>query len=49
MIHEQIGAADKRHVRVRGNHHGLALAPGEEPGQRVAGRAVGQWLREKMG
>jgi len=47
-IHEQIGAADKRHVRVRGNHHGLALAPGEEPGQRIAGRAVGEWLREKM-
>lgn len=47
-IHEQIGAADKRHLRVRGNHHGLALAPGEEPGQRIAGRAAGEWLREKM-
>nr|WP_197524030.1 alpha/beta hydrolase [Cupriavidus sp. USMAHM13] len=47
-IYEQIPAADKRHLRVRGNHHGMALGRDEEPGQRVAGRHIVEWLRETM-
>lgn len=45
-IHDSIGSANKRHVRVRGDHHGRALDPGEEPGRYAAGRAVAAWLRE---
>ncbi|MGH6626756.1 MAG: alpha/beta hydrolase [Burkholderiaceae bacterium] len=45
-IYDSIGVATKRRERVRGNHHGQALADGEESGQVVAGRMVQQWLRE---
>jgi hypothetical protein len=45
-IYEGIGTSAKRRERVRGNHHGQALAEGEESGQIVAGRLVQQWLRE---
>jgi len=43
-----IGASDKRHERVRGDHHGRALTPDEEPGRYVAGRILQGWLREKF-
>jgi pimeloyl-ACP methyl ester carboxylesterase len=43
-IYAAIGSQDKQHVRVRGNHHGMALSHDEEPGQRVAGRQIVQWL-----
>jgi hypothetical protein len=33
---------------VRGNHHGMALSREEEPGQRIAGRHIVEWLRESM-
>ena len=45
-IYASIGASRKQRERVRGNHHGQALAEGEESGQVVAGRLVQQWLRE---
>ena len=45
-IHTGLGATHKPYQRVRGNHHGQALADGEESGQIVAGRMVQQWLRE---
>lgn len=45
-IYEGIATSAKRRERVRGNHHGQALAEGEESGQIVAGRLVQQWLRE---
>lgn len=45
-IYEGIATPAKRRERVRGNHHGQALAEGEESGQVVAGRLVQQWLRE---
>lgn len=41
-----LGSTDKRHERVRGNHHGRALGPGEEDGRFVAGRLIQDWLRE---
>jgi hypothetical protein len=45
-IYDSIASTRKRRERVRGNHHGQALAEGEESGQVVAGRMVQQWLRE---
>lgn len=47
-IVDALGAPDKRHLRVRGDHHGRALAAGEEPGRLEAGRLVAQWLREQF-
>ena len=43
-IFSAIGTADKRHLRVRGDHYGRPLAPGEEPGRYMAGRAIRDWL-----
>lgn len=43
-----IGAEDKTHVRVRGNHHGMALSRDEEPGQRVVGQNVIEWLNSRF-
>lgn len=45
-IYDSIGASNKRSAKVRGNHHGQALAESEESGQVLAGRMVQQWLRE---
>jgi hypothetical protein len=45
-IYASIGTSHKRRERVRGNHHGQALAEGEETGQVLAGRLVQQWLHE---
>jgi len=45
-IFSAIGTSEKRHERVRGDHHGRALAAGEEPGRYVAGRIVQEWLRQ---
>lgn len=47
-IYESLGTAEKRRVKVRGNHHGQALADGEETGQVLAGRQVQAWLRESQ-
>jgi hypothetical protein len=44
-IWQAIGSPAKTRHRVRGNHHGMALAEGEEPGQVAAGRHLGEWLR----
>jgi hypothetical protein len=45
-IFAAIGSSQKLHVRVRGDHHGRALAKGEELGRNIAGAKVGDWLRE---
>ncbi|WP_233146074.1 alpha/beta hydrolase [Pigmentiphaga sp. NML080357] len=47
-IHDALAARDKRHLRVRGDHHGRALAEGEEPGRYEAGRQLAAWLRERF-
>lgn len=47
-IYSQIPSQQKRHIRVRGNHHGMALSRDEESGQRIAGRYIVEWLRETM-
>jgi hypothetical protein len=46
-VFSMIGSSDKTHVRVRGDHHGRPLEPGEESGRSAAGRAVGEWLRDR--
>jgi hypothetical protein len=48
-IYDSIAASNKRSEKVRGNHHGQALAEGEESGQVLAGRMVQQWLRDGPG
>lgn len=45
-IHANLASSAKTHRRVRGDHHGRALAEGEEPGRYVAGRILRDWLRE---
>jgi hypothetical protein len=45
-IYESLGATHKSHRRVRGDHHGRALADGEEAGRYIAGRLLQDWLRE---
>lgn len=46
-IHRWIGSNDKTHVRVRGDHHGRPLEPGEPAGRTLAGEAIVRWLGQK--
>lgn len=45
-IYGQIAASGKTHLRIRGDHHGRALAAGEEPGRYIAGRELSRWLSD---
>jgi hypothetical protein len=45
-IYRSIASTNKRHLRVRGDHHGRALSPDEEPGRHEAGRQLASWLKE---
>ena len=49
---EEIAAAlsttDLQRERVRGDHHGRALACGEEAGRYVAGRMIADWLHSRF-
>lgn len=45
QIFDDIAASEKSHVRVRGDHHGRALAPDEALGREVAARHIQDWLR----
>ncbi|BDD93756.1 alpha/beta hydrolase [Pandoraea sp. NE5] len=45
-IYASLGSTRKSHRRVRGDHHGRALADGEEAGRYIAGRLLQDWLRE---
>jgi pimeloyl-ACP methyl ester carboxylesterase len=46
-IYESLGSSDKRHIRLRGDHHGRALSDQEDAGRYEAGRQIGTWLKEK--
>jgi pimeloyl-ACP methyl ester carboxylesterase len=46
QIFDALASKQKRHLRVRGDHHGRALSPGEAPGRLKAGRLLGAWLHE---
>lgn len=45
-VYAAIGTSTKRSIRIRGNHHGMALAEGERPGREIAGEAIRGWLAE---
>lgn len=45
-IYDAIPSRRKLRTTARGNHHGLALHEGEEPGQVLAGRHVSHWLAD---
>lgn len=45
-IYASLGSIKKTRLKVRGNHHGMALAEGEESGQVVVGRHLQEWLRQ---
>jgi len=45
-IFAAIGTSQKSHIRVRGDHHGRALAKGEELGRNIAGGHIRDWLHE---
>jgi hypothetical protein len=47
-IFASVGASQKSHIRVRGDHHGRALTPNEELGRIIAGRKICDWLRERF-
>ena len=44
-IYDNLASTEKQRHRVRGNHHGHALAEGEESGQMLAGQLVQKWLQ----
>ncbi|WP_239482871.1 alpha/beta hydrolase [Paraburkholderia sp. C35] len=43
-IYTDIAAKDKTRVKVRGNHHGMALTRDEPSGRDVVGQHIGTWL-----
>ncbi|WP_250481227.1 alpha/beta hydrolase [Caballeronia sp. GAOx1] len=45
-IYSDIAAKDKSRVKVRGNHHGMALTRDEPSGREVAGEHIGGWLNK---
>ena len=45
-IYESIRSSRKDRYRVRGNHHGQPLEPGEVSGQVLAGEHLSAWLKE---
>ncbi|NDZ18025.1 alpha/beta hydrolase [Variovorax sp. WS11] len=47
-IFETLATREKQRIDVKGNHHGHALAAGEELPQSVAVRAVVSWLDERF-
>ncbi|OZI71986.1 alpha/beta hydrolase [Bordetella genomosp. 12] len=48
QIFASLGSTDKTRVKVRGNHHGMALNEAEESGQLIAGRHIQDWLRTHL-
>lgn len=47
-IFATLSSRDKQRTRVRGNHHGQALAPGEPLGQDAAAGHIVEWLRARF-
>jgi len=46
-IFSWIGAGDKQHVRVRGDHHGRPFAGEEESGRSAAAKSMTDWLASR--
>ncbi len=47
-IYNGLRTSRKSRVKVRGNHHGMALTAEEESGQIKAGKTIQAWLRERF-
>jgi hypothetical protein len=47
-IFKTLGADDKLHLRLRGDHHGRPLSASEPPGRLAAGSAIGRWLKQQF-
>lgn len=47
-IYALLGSENKVRVRVKGNHHGMALSPGEESGREIAARYITAWLQKQL-
>lgn len=47
-IFEAMGAEDKTCLAIRGTHHGQPLADGEPSGQVLAGKAIRDWLHDRL-
>ena len=45
-VFDAVGTSSKRYLRIRGNHHGHALAEGEQPGRELVGLAIREWIAE---
>ncbi|RON56199.1 alpha/beta hydrolase [Pseudomonas frederiksbergensis] len=45
-IFDALGAADKQHHRVSGDHHGRSIQPGGPLGRREAGQRLATWLHQ---
>ena len=45
-VYAAIPRADKQRLRIRGDHHGQPLQPGERSGRLVAGEAIRDWLAQ---
>nr|WP_221622404.1 MULTISPECIES: alpha/beta hydrolase [unclassified Burkholderia] len=43
-IYNDIASKNKTRIKVRGNHHGMALSKDEPSGRRVAGEHIAEWL-----
>ena len=43
-VYDAVGSSAKSYLRVRGNHHGQALAEGEPPGREIVGQAIRDWI-----
>lgn len=48
-IYADLGTSRKQRVKVRGNHHGMALSPEEPSGQVEAGKHMRHWLQDSFG
>lgn len=46
-IYVGVPSANKSRHRVRGNHHGMALDPGDASGQEIAGAHLTEWLQHQ--
>ena len=44
-VYSAIPRADKQRLRIRGDHHGQPLQPGEPSGRPIAGQAIRDWAR----
>jgi pimeloyl-ACP methyl ester carboxylesterase len=47
-IYASLGSEDKVRVQVKGDHHGMTLAPGEESGREIAARHIKAWLHKQF-